>query len=246
LGLLSAPLASAQRADDRLADDQYNFATQLYGKKLYELALQQYERFVVDYPKHPNVTRARIRIGESNLRLNRNEQAAAAFGSLLAENPATNFRLEALVGLGLARFNLKDFPKAIEALTEAQRLAVEAKDKTLAPLASNWLGESYFQSKKYNEAMAAYGSVLGWPGRSLRRQALYSIGFCLKETGQDAAAAATWQKVVEQFPTSEIADESEFRAGEAMLRLKNYPAATQVFTDLLQRYKTSQYAPKAQ
>src|SRR5207248_6061636 len=106
LTLVVVPAAFAQQVDDRLADDQYNFATQLFGRKLYELAIQQYEKFAADYPKHPNVPRARIRVGESYLRLNKYQQAAEAYQKVLADAPQSNFRLEVLVGLGLAEFNL--------------------------------------------------------------------------------------------------------------------------------------------
>src|SRR5438874_6574812 len=83
---LAAPAAFAQKQiDDRLADDQYNFATQLFGKKLYELAIQQYEQFAASYPKHPNVMRAQIRVGESYLRLNKFQQAANAYSKVLTE-----------------------------------------------------------------------------------------------------------------------------------------------------------------
>src|SRR5262245_6110016 len=116
LVLACAPLALAQKVEDRVADDQYNFATELFGKKLYELAIQQYEKFIEAYPMHPNAFRARIRVGESYLRLGKNEQAAGAYEKALSERPDSNFRPEILVGIGLARYNLKEFPKAVEAL----------------------------------------------------------------------------------------------------------------------------------
>ena len=37
ISLLALPVAFAQKAEDRAAEDQYNFATELFGKKLYEL-----------------------------------------------------------------------------------------------------------------------------------------------------------------------------------------------------------------
>ena len=94
LALLGGPLAHAQKLEDRMAEDQYNFATELFGKKLYELAIQQYEKFAADYPKHANVVRARIRIGESYLRLNKFQQAADAYSKVLTDQPQSNFRLE--------------------------------------------------------------------------------------------------------------------------------------------------------
>src|SRR5205823_2655733 len=202
----AATAAFAQQPiDDRLADDQYNFATQLFGKKLYELAIQQYEKFAADYPKHANVTRARIRIGESYLRLNKFQQAADAYTKVLAEQPQSNFRLEVLVGLGLADFNLGadnpvKYDEAVAVLSEAEKLAIEANDKNLGPIAANWLGESLYKSRRFAEAIPAYQAVLKWSDSSLAAQALYSAGYCQKETGREDEAIVSWLRVVEVYP----------------------------------------------
>ncbi len=238
--------AVGQRVDDRRAEDQYNFATELFGKKFYELAVQQYEKFVADHPAHPNVERAWIRIGESYLRLKKNDQALAAYTKVLAEKPESKFRLEILLGIGLANYNLNQFGKAAEALAEAQKLAIQANDAKLGPIASNWLGESLYQDRKYAEAIPAYQAVLRWPQDALAPQALYSIGFCQQSMGQEDQALVTWLQVVERYKEAEIAPEALYRAGEALLRKKAYPIAEKTFSRLLTEYKQSAFAPRAQ
>src|SRR5262249_17338455 len=138
LALLGGPLAHAQKVEDRMAEDQYNFATELFGKKLYELAIQQYEKFVTDFPGNPKVSSAQIRIGESYLRLDKNQQAVQAYEKVLATNPDNNFRLEVLVGLGLANYNLKNYDRSIQTLSEGLKLAIQANDANLGPIAANW------------------------------------------------------------------------------------------------------------
>jgi TolA-binding protein len=249
ISLLALPVAFAQKAEDRAAEDQYNFATELFGKKLYELAIQQYEKFAVEHPNHPNIVRARIRIGESYLRLDKNEQAVAAYEKVLAEKPDSNFRLEVLVGIGLANYNLKRYTRAIESLQEGLTLATQAKDANLGPIAANWLGESYFQSGRYAEAAIAYQLVeKQWPDSSLVAQAVYSLGFCQQKQGKEEEAAVTWLRLVnnEKLNGTDVAAEANYRAGEALLRMKRYAIAQKTFEALLSRYKNSTWAPQAQ
>src|SRR5215212_10083904 len=158
------------------AEDQYLFATELFGKKMYELAVQQYEKFVNSFPQHPKAFQARLRIGEALFRLQQYDRSIAAYEKALALQPESNFRAEALVGMGLALFNQKNYTRAAATLSEAQKLT--ADDKTLGPVAANWLGEAYFAGEKYAEAIAAYQCVGKWPESAQAPQAIYSIGFC--------------------------------------------------------------------
>src|SRR5258707_10770206 len=51
------PAASAATNE---AEDQYLFANDLFNKKMYELAAQQYEKFVTSFPEHPKAFQARL------------------------------------------------------------------------------------------------------------------------------------------------------------------------------------------
>ncbi len=246
LAVTSSGLAFGQGATDPQADDQYNFATQLFGQKLYELAIQQYEKFVADYPKHPNVHRARIRIGESYLRSNQHARAVQAFERVLGDRPDNNFRLECLVGLGLAQHNLQQYEKAGTALSEALQLAGDLNEKNLGPISAYWLGESRFQAKRYREAATAYQAVSRWQGNPLAVTALYSIGFCQQADGQEGQAIETWLRVAADFPNAPEAAEATFRAAEGLIARKEFPRAERAYRDLLARYGTSEFAAQSQ
>jgi TolA-binding protein len=181
-----APSARTQGQANE-AEDQYIFATELFGKKMYQLAVQQYEKFVTGFPQHPKVFQARLRIGESYFRLSQYDRAVAAYEKALALQPESNFRAEALVGMGLALFNQKNYTRAAATLSEAQKLT--ADDKTLGPVAANWLGEALFAGEKYAEAIAAYQTVSKWPDSAQAPQAMYSIGFCQLKLNQPDRAA---------------------------------------------------------
>src|SRR6185312_14077682 len=113
-----------------------------------------------------------------------------------AMEPETKFRAEALVGMGLALFNQKEYARAVATLREAQSLTTS--DSTLGPVAANWLGEALFASDNYAEAIDAYSAVQKWPDSEQAPQAMYSIGFCQLKLHQPEKAAETFRRVAEK------------------------------------------------
>jgi TolA-binding protein len=226
------------------AEDQYLFATELFGKKMYQLAVQQYEKFAASFPQHPKAFQARLRIGEALFRLNQYDKAVAAYEKALAMQPESNFRAEALVGMGLALFNQKNYTRAAATLTEAQKIT--ANDRTLGPVAANWLGEALFAGEKYAEAITAYQAVGKWPDNALAPQAMYSIGFCQLRLNQKDKAAETFRKVAAQYGDSPVAAEAALRAGDVLRRDRQYKAAAEQYEFILQKYGTGEFAGDAQ
>jgi TolA-binding protein len=238
------PAAGHSVGSSNEAEDQYLFATELFGKKMYELAVQQYEKFLSAFPQHPKAFQARLRIGEALFRLGKYDQSVAAYQKALAMDPETKFRAEALVGMGLALFNQKEYPRAVATLREAQSLTTN--DSTLGPVAANWLGEALFASENYAEAINAYEAVGKWPDSTQAPQAMYSIGFCQLKLHQPEKAAETFRQVAEKYGDSPVAAESALRAGEVLRRAKEYKAAAEQYQFILRKYPTGDYAGDAQ
>ena len=220
------------------AEDQYLFATELFGKKMYELAVQQYEKFVNQFPQHPKAFQARLRIGESLFRLNQYDRAVAAYEKALALQPNSSFRADALVGMGLALFNQKNYARATTTLREAEKLT--ANDKTLGPVAANWLGEALFASENYAEAITAYEAVGKWPDSAQAPQAIYSIGFCQLKLNHPEQAAETFRKVAAQYGESSVAPRALVKLVEAYRRINYKEELRETCAHL------RQYYPKAE
>jgi TolA-binding protein len=221
--------STASEASSGEADDQYLFATELFGKKMYELAIQQYEKFLADHPRHPKAFQARLRVGEANLRLGHSARAVKAYEAALATRPDTTFRGEALVGLGIALFNAREYGRAADALAEARPLVGE--DRELGPVAANWMGESLFQLERYADAARAYEGVLRWPQSPHAPQALYAFGYCRLKQGETSGAIATFRRLAKEYSASPLAGSALARAGEALLEEKKYDEAEALFQD---------------
>lgn len=227
----------AQGQNPSMADDQYLFANELFDRKLYELAIQEYEKFVQEYPQHKNVHQARLRIGEAYLRLRRYPESIAAYQRALEAKPDSKFRGHALVGMGLAYFYSNQFEKGIATLLEARPLV--ADDAELGPIANTWLGECYYNLQRYDEAAACFQIVLDrWADREEQAaQAAYALGFCHQARKNLAQAAAQWLQMAEKYPKHPLAVESLLRAGEALTQAEQYPMAAQAYQKVLTEYR---------
>lgn len=76
----------------------------------------------------------------------------------------------------------------------------------LADNAQYWIGECLYGEKKYDEARAAFEAVsTHFPFGNKVPDALYKQAACERLLGREAEAAATTEKLVENFPDSDAA-----------------------------------------
>jgi tol-pal system protein YbgF len=96
-----------------------------------------------------------------------------------------------------------DYPKAINGF----KSFVQAYPSS--PLASNaqyWLGEAYYVTREYPNAIAAFQKVATeWPDSRKVPDALVKIGFTQSALGKNGEARVTLEDVVRRFPGSEAA-----------------------------------------
>lgn len=70
--------------------------------------------------------------------------------------------------------------------------------------AQHYIGESYSQMSRWNDAIAAYSQVVqSHPNSSFVPEAYYKRGMAQERLGQTDAARASWETVVKTFPESD-------------------------------------------
>jgi tol-pal system protein YbgF len=91
-----------------------------------------------------------------------------------------------------------------------------------SPLASNaqyWLGEAYYVTREYDEAIVAFRKVTtDWPDSRKAPDALVKIGFTQSALNRNGEARATLEEVTRRYPGTEAAN-------LATERLKRLPAS---------------------
>jgi tol-pal system protein YbgF len=96
-----------------------------------------------------------------------------------------------------------DYPKAI---TNFRGFLAAYPASPLASNAQYWLGEAYYVTREYNEAITAFRKVTtDWPDSRKAPDALVKIGFTQAALGREAEARATLSEVTRRFPGTDAA-----------------------------------------
>jgi tol-pal system protein YbgF len=77
----------------------------------------------------------------------------------------------------------------------------------LAASAQYWIGEAYYLQRDWRQALVEFQKVLEYRGADGKAaDALLKIGLCYTNLHEPLRARQAWQRVVQEYPTSEAAD----------------------------------------
>ena len=110
--LLSAPCPSA--ATD--ASEQLDFASGLFARKMYKMAVTEYEKFITSYPDQPEVPRASFMIGESLFYLKEYQAAVESYRNYITHFPSGTDAVHAHLRIAAS---MVEFKEDAPALSEA-------------------------------------------------------------------------------------------------------------------------------
>ena len=167
-----------------------------FSEKRYEEARAEYQRFIELFPQHERVDEARYYIGLSFFR----QMEKSDRDQTLAKKAVAEF----LVLLG----EFKDSQYAADARAKVIQCRRQLAEKEL------YIGKFYFNRGSYGAAIKRFEAVLKeYPGSGYDDQALYYLGESLWELEQRDAAKATFERLVSQFPDSDMAPPGAKRIG---------------------------------
>ncbi len=96
-----------------------------------------------------------------------------------------------------------------DAIAQFNALVAQFPDHSLASNCVYWIGESYFGSGNYSEAVNAFNRVLNYP-RSLKLDdALLMLGRSHLKLGQTEEARQAFDRLIKEFPNSEFVAKAE-------------------------------------
>ena len=145
----SAELSAEQR--------QLNYANALFGRKLYDLSIPEYEKFLGLYPNSSECATALFYLGQAYRALNRLPAARTSFQSVLRDYPTSEVEGPASYGLAEISFNEKDFATALPLF---HRAASRVKAPALALSARYFEGRCLENLNRKDEARDVYQQVI--------------------------------------------------------------------------------------
>lgn len=164
-------------------------------------------------------------------------ETQAMYNELMAENQALLGRIDEL---------------AVNKGNDARLLALEKELKALkdvppaAPRSPFELGQEYYRSKRYSEAIQSFDAYLaGSPEGSQAADAQYYIGESLFASGRNEDAILKFDRVIKKYPKSDKYSVCLLRQGQAFINLGDKETGRIILQRLIKEAPGTDAAAKA-
>ena len=202
----------------------------------FDLAAEEYERFLTRFPKDPLVAKARYYLGVCRRELKQYDKAVAAFETVVKSHSDFELIQDAYLNLGVCHSLLgsRDVPGAYaKAATTFAELAAKFPKGKYAAEAIFQQGEAEYQQGNKQEAIAAYVRLIkAHPEASQRPEALYNLGATHQELAQYAEAGKAYDLFLQEFSTHDLAPEARMGKAETLLQAGDFAAAETMFAEV--------------
>src|SRR4051812_16173828 len=239
IGFLSLRSAFAQEkaaVSSEEAKKSFADAANLQNNNAFDVAIEEWEKFLKNYSKDPLAPKAQHYLGVCQLQLKQYDKAATNFQAVVTNYPKFELLEESYVNLGSSQYALALAGNAAMYAKAAETFAALGKQFPAGKYADSALfyqGESLYALGKKAEAAAAYAALLNQFEKSKHRgDALYALGVAQEELAKYAEAGATYDLYLKEFATSPLANEVRMRKAETVLQSGNFAAAEKMFAEV--------------
>jgi TolA-binding protein len=205
------PSTPEQPSDKR----QLEYANALFARKMYDLAIPEYEKYLSDYPGGSGRANAYFGLGESYRLLGKNGSARTNFQKLLDEFGDSEFAGPAAYALAVLAFSQKDFAAAQPLFHKA---AAKSKDPSLALSAKYFEARCLESSKRADDALMLYLQVAEAKSQ-YREDARTTAGAMLLARGRRTDALKQYEALASEAEKPAAKAEAAVRAGLIALDL---------------------------
>ena len=184
------------------------------------------------FPNSPLVADANMEIANTHLANERFREAIPYLNNIVKGTGNNSLKPEAYLKLGVASYNLNDYPQAI---THLRHLVTNYSDAPESEDALNHLRIIYLEQGKPNE----YAAVAREAGKPLTVDAEDSLTYVAADiqyrNGNTNNALAAFESYLQQFPNGTYAIDAHYNIGEIYLARKNWAKALEHFSAVAER-----------
>src|SRR6266581_1781873 len=199
------PSTPEQPTDKR----QLEYANALFARKMYDLAIPEYEKYLSDYGSGSGRANAYFGLGESYRLLGKNSSARTNFQKLLDDFGDSEFAGPAAYALAVLAFSQKDFTAAQPLFHKA---AANSKDASVALSAKYFEARCLESSKRADDALMLYLQVAEAKSQ-YREDARTTAGAMLLVRGRRTDALKQYEALASEAEKPATKAESAVRAG---------------------------------
>src|SRR5437763_1758904 len=210
-GLEDRPSTPEQPNDKR----QLEYANALFARKMYDLAIPEYEKYLNDYSGASGRANAYFGLGESYRLLGKNGSARTNFQKVLDDFGDSEFAGPAAYALAVLAFSQKDFTAAQPLFHKA---AAKSKDASVALSAKYFEARCLESTKRADDALTLYLQVAEAKSQ-YREDARTTAGTLLLARGRRTDALKQYEALASEAEKPAARAESAVRAGLIALDL---------------------------
>jgi len=190
---------------------QLDYANALFGRKLYDLAVPEYEKFLGQYPSASGRAGAYFYLGECYRALNRSPAARSSFQTVLDEYSESEFAGPAAYGVAEILFTQKDYKGALPLF---HRAAARTKEAALAVSARYFEARCLENLDRKDEAGEAYEQVIeAKVTNPYRDDSRLAVGSILLARGKKSDAFKQYEALANETKKPPLEAEASVRAG---------------------------------
>ncbi|MHC5113559.1 MAG: tetratricopeptide repeat protein, partial [Planctomycetota bacterium] len=226
-------------AQDAASTQTLNAANGLLNRQLYDLAANEYERFLREQPNHAKVGEARYGLGVSLYHVQRYDDAVKQLALLSADHA---YAAEAATVLGQCYLRLGRYDAAADAL---DLVVTRHRTHDLFDDAAALQAEALYLAGAHERVGAAARNLVEGAGDSPRRERVELI-WCLSDMarGDYRAATARLREMQSRFPDGAHADQTALLLAQCLHHQRNLPAALDLYRSV-SRAARDEYVPDA-
>jgi tetratricopeptide (TPR) repeat protein len=228
------------------AAKQFRFAEGLLARNFHDLAAAEFEKFLEQYPDHPDAPRAGLCLVKCFEADDRPEAALRAAATFLGRWPEHEVagRLRLIQGDILLRTG-----QPAQAAVSFQALTANS-DPAIGEAAQYFLAQSLVQQQRVTDAIAVYEKLALEPfeaERPYRPYAAFALATVLQKQGASERADRFYALLTAErngVPPA-LQEESLYRRGENAFQQKRYDNAISFYTQLLAKFEGGTFARQA-
>ncbi|MDP6443042.1 MAG: tetratricopeptide repeat protein [Pirellulaceae bacterium] len=228
--------AAAQEKSSQESLTLFSDAANFQNNGAYDLALEEWKKFLGKYPKDPLVPKARHYQGVCQLQLKQYEAAAGSFEQVVKSAPKFELIEDAYLNWAWSQYSAAQtgkkelFVKA--AATFGELLTKHPKTK-YADQALFFRAESLYMSGKVKESLAPYRQLVKDHAESkLLCDALYALGVSLEELKEFAEAGEAYDQFLSKCKQDPLTNEVRMRKAETLAQTDQLEAAVRLFQEV--------------
>ncbi len=222
LFLVATPVRGQSPDEDSSVLRSYFAGNGFVNRGMYDLAAEEYRKFLSEHPSHEKAPIARYGLGVSLFRLQQYDDAIDAL-TQIAGQPGFAFGAEVWMILGQCQVAKQSYPEAVTALDQLLR---SYPDHDLVDDALAIQAEAYYRDGQPQQvSMPAAMLVERFPDSPQRERAEMFWGLADMTMGDHASAATRFQAMTERFPGGQYADRTALLLAQSLHRSDQLAAA---------------------